>query len=108
MPLFLGHEDARTSIMAALTAGILASSTSTWPEETSATVSDVLMSLSTLMQLKLSRATSVSHSRSTARGTLMSVKMYTSMVAKLGSIIPAPLAMPTTRPPSTVAARILG
>lgn len=64
-----------TSVMAALTAGNLASLTLTSPDDTSTTVSDVLMSLSTLMQLKLCAADSLSHFRSVSLGTSMSVRM---------------------------------
>mmetsp|Transcript_5841 Transcript_5841/g.10108 ORF Transcript_5841/g.10108 Transcript_5841/m.10108 type:complete len:326 (+) Transcript_5841:392-1369(+) len=76
----------------------------TFREDTSATVSEVDSSLSTLMQLKVTPTAAGSSSRSVARGTATSVSRYTSMVAMLGSIMPAPLAMPTSRPPPGSAA----
>ena len=73
-----------------------------------AAFSEVLMSLSMLIELKLPSTASVSMRRNCARGTLRSVTRKTRSVARLGSIIPAPLAMPTIDPPPTSARRILG
>ena len=71
-------------------------------------MSDVLVSLSTLIALKLGSTARASIARNSARGTAMSVKMYTSIVARFGSIMPAPFAIPTMLPAPTVARRIFG
>ncbi len=80
----------------------------TFEDETSATVSDVEVSLSTEMRLKLWAVASASAARSASRGTSRSVSRNTSIVARFGSIIPAPLAIPTIRPPPTSATRTFG
>ncbi len=66
--------------------------------ETRATVSDVLVSLSTLIELKVVATADASIRRSSSLGTARSVRRYTSIVAMLGSIIPAPFAEPDDRP----------
>ena len=78
------------------------------PDETSATVSEVLVSLSTLIELKEGSTAARSIRRSSPLGTERSVRRYTSMVAMLGSIMPAPFAIPTIEPPATAARRTLG
>ena len=71
-------------------------------------MSDVLVSVSTEMQLKLTSTAASSASRSASRGTSASVSRYTSMVARFGSIIPAPFAIPTSIPSPSAARRTLG
>ena len=66
------------------------------------------MSVSTEMRLKLPSTAASSAERRAARGTSTSVSRKTSMVARLGSIIPAPLAKPTMLPSPTAARRTLG
>ncbi len=66
------------------------------------------MSVSMLMQLKLGATAAGKSRRRLARGIARSVSRKTSMVARWGSIMPAPLAMPTTLPSPTVARRTLG
>mmetsp|Transcript_25135 Transcript_25135/g.62228 ORF Transcript_25135/g.62228 Transcript_25135/m.62228 type:complete len:265 (-) Transcript_25135:894-1688(-) len=68
-------------------------------DDSSQTVSEVDSSASMLIQLKVSATTLSSVFCSVARGTAMSVRMKTSIVAMLGSIMPAPLATPTTLAP---------
>ena len=65
-------------------------------------------SASTLMQLKEAAATRRSIGCSCSRGTATSVSTYASIVAMSGSIMPAPLAKPTSLPPHASAARTLG
>ncbi len=71
-------------------------------------MSDVLVSLSMLMELNVGSTADESMRRRPARGTARSVRRYTSIVAMLGSIIPAPLAIPTIEPLPTTARRTLG
>ena len=66
------------------------------------------MSLSMLIALKLASIALASSARNSPRGTARSVRRYTSIVARFGSIMPAPLAMPTMLPPPTSARRIFG
>eukprot|EP00967_Tisochrysis_lutea_P070494 scaffold93048_cov34-Tisochrysis_lutea.AAC.3 len=60
------------------------------------------------MQLNVSSAELESIFCSSALGTSMSVRMKHNIVAILGSIMPAPLAMPTMVPPHTSARRSFG
>ena len=78
------------------------------PDESSSTVSDVLVSESMLMQLKLQSTAGTNMRRSSARGIARSVSKNTNMVARLGSTMPAPLAKPTMLPRPTEARRTLG
>ena len=71
-------------------------------------MSDVLVSLSMLMELKVGPTAAGSIRRSASLGTERSVSRNTSMVAMLGSIMPAPFAIPTIDPPPTAALRTFG
>ena len=64
------------------------------PEANRSTVSDVEVSPSTVMQLKLSAALAASSFCSRRDGRFASVKRNTSIVAMSGAIMPEPLAMP--------------
>ena len=80
----------------------MASASASWAtpparcELSASTMSLVLWSPSTEMRLKLSRTASSSRPCSVPRSTAASVSRNASMVAIDGSIMPAPLAMPTT------------
>ena len=68
-----------------------------WPLASMSTVSLVLMSPSTVMQLKVPATASESVFCRKLRGTEKSVARKASMVAMLGWIMPAPFAMPETK-----------
>mmetsp|Transcript_23991 Transcript_23991/g.78202 ORF Transcript_23991/g.78202 Transcript_23991/m.78202 type:complete len:420 (+) Transcript_23991:752-2011(+) len=70
--------------------------------------SEVDWSASMDMQLKEASAAAASMRCSSARGTATSVSTKESMVAMSGSIMPAPLAVPTMEPPAAEARRSLG
>ena len=84
------------------------SSNGTAPEEMVTNVSDVLVSESTEMQLKVLSGTRGTMSRRAAREMATAVVMNTSIVAMLGSTMPAPLATPTMRPPPMSSLRSFG
>mmetsp|Transcript_27628 Transcript_27628/g.86402 ORF Transcript_27628/g.86402 Transcript_27628/m.86402 type:complete len:464 (-) Transcript_27628:13-1404(-) len=81
---------------------------STRPLEKRTSESEVDWSASMDMQLKEASAAAASMRCSSARGTATSVSTKESMVAMSGSIMPAPLAVPTMEPPAAEARRSLG
>ena len=77
-------------------------------ELSASTMSLVLWSLSTEILLKLSRTAAANRRCSVSRPTAASVSRNASIVAIDGSIMPAPLAMPTTLAAPTCRLRTLG
>ena len=71
-------------------------------------VSDVLVSLSTDSMLKETRTAARSIPSRSLKANAASVKMYASIVAMFGSIIPEPLAIQVIVAPSTAADSALG
>mmetsp|Transcript_17011 Transcript_17011/g.47787 ORF Transcript_17011/g.47787 Transcript_17011/m.47787 type:complete len:290 (+) Transcript_17011:18-887(+) len=87
----------------------MSTSSEIWLDATRTAVSLVDSSPSTDMALKDSSTAARRRRCRSAFGTVASVRMYASMVAMLGSIMPAPLAIPTTRAPfDRVRLRTLG